>query len=143
MTNKMLFILLAILLPALSLAQSGKVIIKIEGIDASNGGNISVGIFTKPNFPKVGKALFGRDQAVGNASSMQLEFKDVPVGSYAFVAFHDIDGNQKLKSNLVGYPTEPIGFSRDAKMRLGPPAFSDAKMDVKANQTLIVRLKLK
>lgn len=142
MVRKVNFLLTLLFLPLLGTAQSGKVIIQIEGISLEKGGEISVGIFTKENFPKPGRQFLGQEIPI-QASSMEVVFEEVPVGSYAFVAFQDSDANKKLKSNIVGYPLEPIGFSRDAKMRLGPPSFSDAKIEVLADEPLVVIIKLK
>ena len=54
---------------------------------------------------------------------------NVPPGRYAAQVFHDLDGNGKLKRNLFGIPTEPVGFSRDAPIHFGPPKWEDAMFD--------------
>ena len=45
---------------------------------------------------------------------------------FAIAVFQDIDGNGKLSKNGIGIPTEPYGFSNNARGLLGPPAFSQA-----------------
>ena len=45
-------------------------------------------------------------------------------------AYHDEDGNGRLRKGLFGIPTEAIGFSRDARVRLGAPSFEDAAIDM-------------
>ena len=67
----------------------------------------------------------------------------MPVGHYAMVAFQDIDENKQLKSNFVGFPIEPIGFSRDAKIKFGPPYFDDAKVKIQQGKTLTLLINLK
>ena len=59
-----------------------------------------------------------------------LQFADLPPGDYALTAFLDENGNSKLDSNLFGLPTEPYGFSRDARAMAGPPPFADATFRV-------------
>lgn len=54
---------------------------------------------------------------------------DVPPGRYAAQVFHDRNGNGKVDRALFGIPTEPLGFSRDAPVHMGPPKFADAAFD--------------
>ena len=44
----------------------------------------------------------------------------------AIAVFQDIDGNGTLSKNQIGIPTEPYGFSNNARGLLGPPSFSQA-----------------
>ncbi len=60
------------------------------------------------------------------AGKLVYEFTDVPLGRYVIAAFHDQDGNNKLNSSLIGMPSEPYGFSRNARGTLGAPKFEDA-----------------
>ena len=53
---------------------------------------------------------------------------------------HDKNANGKLDSNIVGIPTEPYGASRDARGRMGPPAFEDAAVDVQGDTALTIHL---
>jgi uncharacterized protein (DUF2141 family) len=123
-------------------AQTGTVVVNVKDIQTAKGGEISAGIFKKENFPKVGKQLIGQVKPVAG-NELQIIFTNVPVGDYGVVAFQDIDKNKELKSNFVGYPTEPIGFSNDAKIKFGPPAFDDARVKVESNKTLTLTIKLR
>lgn len=116
-------------------AQTGTIIVKVVGIQADKGGELSTGVFRKENFPKVGKQLLKREAAV-SGSEMQVVFNNVPAGTYGLVSFQDIDKNKDLKTNFVGFPKEPIGFSRDAKINLGPPNFEDAAITLEAGKTV-------
>jgi uncharacterized protein (DUF2141 family) len=122
--------------------QTGTVVINVQQIQSDKGGEISAGIFKKENFPKVGKQMIGTERPV-TGSSMQIVFEKVLAGEYGLVAFQDIDKNKDLKTNFVGFPKEPIGFSNDAKIKLGPPDFEDAKVKVEAGKTLTLTIKLK
>ncbi len=59
-----------------------------------------------------------------------LQFADLPTGDYALTAYLDENGNDKLDSNLFGLPTEPYGFSRNARGMAGPPPFTAAAFRV-------------
>jgi uncharacterized protein (DUF2141 family) len=123
-------------------SQTGTVVVNVIQIQSDRGGEISVGVFKKENFPKVGKQMVGMEMPL-TGSSMQLTFEKVPMGEYGAVAFQDIDKNKDLKTNFVGLPKEPIGFSNDAEIKLGPPDFDDAKVKVEAGKTLTLTIRLK
>ena len=65
---------------------------------------------------------------------------EVPPGSYAVIAFHDINSNEKLDTNMLGIPTEPYGFSNDARGTFGEPDFEDQLVSVKTNKTISFKL---
>jgi len=71
--------------------------------------------------------------ALAAEGSVTLVFQNVEPGRYAVTAFHDVDGNEALSTNLLGMPNEPFGFSRDARGLFGPPSFDDAAFEVGAN----------
>jgi len=121
---------------------SAIVIIEVKGISLAKGGELSAGLFLEANFPKPGKQLIGTAVRV-NANEMSIIFKDVPPGKYGVVAFQDIDANKELKKNLLGFPKEPIGFSNDARIKMGPPSFSDAAIQVEAGKTITVQITLR
>jgi uncharacterized protein (DUF2141 family) len=139
---KLIFSLLFIATSFCCFAQTGKVILNVQNIQVSKGGEISAGIFKKENFPKVGQQFVEKEITV-STGQIQIVFESVPIGTYAMVAFQDIDKDKKLKSNFVGFPTEPIGFSRDAKIKFGPPDFDDAKVEVQQNKTLTLKIILR
>lgn len=58
-----------------------------------------------------------------------LDFGRVPPGTYAFALIHDENANGRFDVTLM-VPREGFGFSRDAKLRFGPPRFSAAAFAV-------------
>ena len=50
----------------------------------------------------------------------------LPEDMYAASAFHDEDDGGTLDTNLFGGPSEPFGFSNDARIRFGWPDFAEA-----------------
>jgi uncharacterized protein (DUF2141 family) len=65
-----------------------------------------------------------------------LILHNVAPGRYAVQAIHDENGNGRLDRGLLR-PTEGMGFSRDAPMRRGPPAFADAAVSVREPSGLV------
>jgi uncharacterized protein (DUF2141 family) len=123
-------------------AQTAKLIIIFKGLNTSKGGYLRSALYTKDNFPKSGKESYGKQVNI-TAKEVQVEFEKLPAGEFAVACYQDIDKNKKLNKNLVGYPSEPFGFSRDAKISLGPPKFEDAKIKLEDNKTLTITINLK
>jgi uncharacterized protein (DUF2141 family) len=116
-----------------ALAQNGTLAITVIGIDIRKGGDLSVGIFDSENFPKAGRHLLGLVKSI-TGDRMEVVFEKVPEGAYGIAVFQDTDRNKMLKTNLLGYPIEPFGFSNDARLKLGPPSFQDARIIVEAEK---------
>lgn len=73
--------------------------------------------------------------AVGRASLSELKdgvvklrLSGLPDGPVAISVFQDLNGNGKLDSNMMGMPTEPYAFSRQAQGNFGPPSFDQAAL---------------
>jgi len=71
-----------------------------------------------------------------------LKITDLKPGTYAICVIHDADGNGKLNTNPVGYPTEKYGFSNNAKAYFSAPAFSKAAFELK-QETKHIRIQLR
>ncbi len=107
----------------------------VEGITTSSG-TVRIAVFksmaefkafdARKEEDKQGEALRKIVVPVKGTGKVNHEFTDVPPGQYVIAAFHDRDGNKKLNASLLGLPSEPYGFSRDARGSLGAPKFEDA-----------------
>jgi len=62
---------------------------------------------------------------------------DLPPGQYAVKAFHDLNGDSKLNTNLFGIPTEPVGFSNDAPVHMHAPSWKETTFAVHAGDNAI------
>jgi uncharacterized protein (DUF2141 family) len=62
---------------------------------------------------------------------------NLPAGRYAVQAFLDENGNGEVDRALFGIPKEGVGFSNDAKIRLGPPKFAEAAFAFDGNARTI------
>ena len=51
-------------------------------------------------------------------------------GRYGIKVFHDADGDGQMGTNMIGFPTEPFGFSNNAPVSFGPPEFAAAAFEV-------------
>jgi len=99
-------------------------------------------------------AVFNSEAAYENSGtaseaatrSLKLEIKDgaaiatlegIPPGQYAIKAFHDLNGDAKLNTNLFGIPTEPVGFSNDAPVHMHAPFWKETVFVVHAGENAI------
>ena len=80
-------------------------------------------------FPDCAKDPASRRLSVPATGAVRLDFGPVPPGRYAISLFHDENSNGKLDTVLM-IPREGFGFSRDAKVRFGPPSFDAAAFAV-------------
>ena len=83
-------------------------------------------------------------QVFGNAAgSVTLTFADVRPGRYAIALLHDENANGKADRAAMMIPKEGFGFSRDAKVRFGPPKFGEAAFEVAPGEreTLTIRMR--
>jgi uncharacterized protein (DUF2141 family) len=71
-------------------------------------------------------------------SKSEMSFQGLAPGRYAVALFHDENTNGKLDRNFLGIPTEEFGFANNPKIRLGPPSFAAASIEVTCPVTEIV-----
>ncbi len=95
------------------------------------------------HFPKCrGVAGAHGETMSAHAGSISFAFHDVKPGRYAIALLHDENANGKADRALGMMPREGFGFSRDAKVHMGPPSFADAAFDVAAeDRTLTIRMR--
>lgn len=61
---------------------------------------------------------------------VEAVFEAAPLGTYGVKLYQDINADGEMNTNMFGIPTEPFGFSNDAPVRFGPPAWDAARFDV-------------
>src|ERR1700722_13990923 len=130
---------LALLLLFCFSAAASDLRVTIKGVDSSSG-TLMIGLYDSEdhfhkaiaNAGKVG-LLNDRSRLVGIAmraiaGSQSVVFTDLKPGTYAIIAFHDVNDNGKLDENWLGKPTEGYGFSNNAEGFLSAPSFKNASV---------------
>lgn len=116
---------------ALCLAAAGAagadVRVEVEGV-RSGDGRVLVALCGPTTF--LGRRCEASGSAAATPGTTEVVIRDVAPGVYAAQAVHDENGNLDLDRNRFGMPIEGVGFSRDAPLRLGPPRFGDAAVEV-------------
>lgn len=91
----------------------------------------------KPTKPIAQQGAVFRSKSVkitkSNQASLTVSFDELPDGTYAIAAFHDVNGNKQLDTSGLGLPTERYGFSRNARGMFGPPNYKSATIKVDDN----------
>lgn len=70
-------------------------------------------------------------RAPAHPGTTLVKVDGVAPGIYAVQAYHDENDNGRVDRGLFGIPKEGVGFSNDARIRLGPPKWSNARFDFK------------
>ncbi len=77
------------------------------------------------------------DVAAGDRTAT---FESLPDGDYAIRAFQDLNGNGRMDSNPFGMPTEPYGFSNNARGNMGPASWDRARFSVSGDTAQTINL---
>ena len=64
-------------------------------------------------------------------SSKAVRLANIKPGRYALTVFHDENSNHKLDKTL-GIPREGFGFSRNPRVRFGPPRYRQVDIELKS-----------
>jgi uncharacterized protein (DUF2141 family) len=137
----MRFPLLALLaLPLISAAPGdGTLVINVDNVRAAKG-VVRVDVCPEARFLKDGCPYKGSAKAHVGLTSVTIT--GIPAGRYAVQAFLDENMNGDVDRGLFGMPKEGVGFSNDAKIRFGPPKFSEAVFTYAGNaQTIHLNLR--
>ena len=107
-------------------AAAGEVVITVTEL-RSNKGVVRACMTTKEKiFPKCRKDPASYRAVVPAGKKITIRFAGVEPGDYAIALLHDENNDGKANRALGMMPKEGYGFSRDAKVRMGPPKFEDA-----------------
>jgi uncharacterized protein (DUF2141 family) len=110
--------------------QSSNITVTVTNMRSTEG-VVRACITTDPNeFPKCDDKATSMNMVTPADQNVKFTFKNVPTGRYAIALLHDENNNGKADRALFMMPTEGFGFSRDAKVRMGPPKFEAAAFDV-------------
>ena len=137
---------IALILPLFAnslLVQAGEVALIVK--TGEPGGRLLVKLVTEADggdFPG-GDGIRQRSPVPPGARSVAFSFSGLAAGRYALAVIHDLDGDGGLTQNLLKIPTEPYGFSNNARGMFGPPEFTAAAFSVPDEGEVAVEVTLK
>lgn len=105
-------------------------------------GNLYVAIYDQEGkFLKTNQMRSNKIMPITQKGSIKLSMGNFPPGKYAVSCFHDLNGNGKLDTNWAGIPSEPYGFSNNARPKFRAPKWAEAAFDLNGGGGMIsVRL---
>jgi uncharacterized protein (DUF2141 family) len=108
----------------------------IENVE-SDGGTVNVGLCDKG----LSRDTCPYDKEVrASAGFVEATFDNIPPGSYAVVAYHDVNGNGQF-DRMLGIPREPYALSGRAAKKM-VPTFGDAVLPIRTGENaVVIRLK--
>ena len=112
-----------------------QIMVEVNGLSA-NRGQALIGVCTEKQFLSP-RCTYQTVAKVGADRTVRVSTR-LPKGRYAVQAVYDLNANFQMDSNALGIPLEPVGFSRNANSRQGPPRFGDAAVDIDRPLKLIV-----
>lgn len=123
-------------------AETSEITVTVTDIRNSKGVVRACLTVNEKKFPSCKGATKEHMLVVPSASTVTLKFKGVKPGRYAIAVLHDANNNDKADRALFLMPKEGYGFSRDAKVRMGPPKFKAAAFDVNTeDQSQSIRMR--
>jgi uncharacterized protein (DUF2141 family) len=113
--------------------------VKVVGIK-SNKGNIILGVFKNDGgFPIIGKQYKGYELEIKDKKA-SFQIKDLPKGTYAIGICHDLNSNNKMDKNFLGFPLEPYGISKNVRAYLSAPTFDEASFYFDGSMSLEIHI---
>jgi uncharacterized protein (DUF2141 family) len=130
--------LAALLLVAASPAHAATLTVEIGNVRNAHG-HVHIDVCPEDRFLKEDCPYAGEAPATIGTSTILV--RGIPPGRYAVQAYQDENDNRRVDRALFGIPKEGVGFSRDARIRLGPPKWEDAVFAIDGD--LRIRLNLR
>ena len=110
-------------------AAGGGVSATIDGLRNTRGYIRACITANARTFPNCDRDPAAQKISVAAANGTVLNFSNLPAGRYAIAVIHDENGNGRMDKTLM-LPKEGFGFSRNAPVRMGPPSFGSAAIDI-------------
>ncbi len=123
-------------------ALAGEVIITVTDLRSSKG-VVRVCMTTRADiFPKCIMDANAHRTVVPAGGKIEIRFTGVIPGDYAIALLHDENDNGKADRVMGMMPKEGYGFSRDAPVRMAPPKFKDAVLNMgEGTQRVAIRMR--
>ncbi len=122
-------------------ADASELVVNVTGIKSSVGEVGCALHASAAQFPTGNSGTMVRWQKA-NSEGVVCRFSGLRAGAYAVAVSHDLNGNRKTDTNLLGMPTEDWGVTNNVRPSLRAPTFEEAKVSIPETgaKTVTVRL---
>ncbi|WP_051878699.1 DUF2141 domain-containing protein [Chryseobacterium sp. FH1] len=93
-------------------------------------GSVYLGLYNKKDGFLKENTAFANAKVKTTGNKISYTFKNLPLGDYAVAVYQDVNNNGKCDRNMIGYPTEGFGFSKNYRPKLSAPTFDDVKIAI-------------
>ncbi|MEM1120027.1 MAG: DUF2141 domain-containing protein [Bacteroidota bacterium] len=113
----------------------------VENIQKAKG-HLMIAVYAgAANFLQDNQAVVQEKALVEKTGLFCIDLPNLPPDEYAIAVYHDVNNNQKLDTNIFGIPTEPYGFSNNARSKWGPPKYEVARFGLnESEKDLVIRV---
>lgn len=108
---------------------STDLVVRISGIKAPLG-QVGCSLFAEASGFPMDNALAQQQWLPAEGDGVTCRFGGLAPGRYAVSVGHDLNGNRRVDTNLLGMPTEQWGVSNNARPALRAPRFEEAAFTV-------------
>lgn len=123
-------VILCLAAPAVSTAV--QVVVRVTGVRESLG-QIGCSLFSSPQGFPMDNSAASVVWLPAETQGATCRFDNVPEGRYAVSVGHDLNGNRRIDTSLIGLPTEQWGVSNNVRPALRAPRFDEAVFVVQAS----------
>ena len=136
---KKLILAVVFLIGSFAYAQNVSLTVNTSGFK-NNDGKVKVGLYNSASkFLKETEAYLLIISDITNLKA-SVRFENLIPGDYAVSIYHDQDNDGKLKTGIFGIPKEDYACSNNAKGKMAPPKYTDAKFTISEDTTIAVIL---
>lgn len=107
--------------------------VSVTGV-TPNKGEVVASIFDEKKKWLKKPLLEGRREVRGG-DSVDIVFTDLATGEYAVSIYYDLDDDGEMDTGLFGIPSEPVGFSNNARGKFGPAKWKHAMFLLEEDMT--------
>ena len=112
-------------------APPAKLSVEVEGLRSADGRLLLCLTRDSTAFPDCSADPHAIRSTTDAGEAGKLSFANLASGNYALSVIHDENGNGRLDT-LLAIPREGFGFSRNPRIRFGPPRFAEARFALAA-----------
>lgn len=103
--------------------------VEVTGVEPGKG-SVSFGLYNKEKDFLDNESQIATAKVKATENKVVYTFKNLPDGDYAIAVYQDLNNNGKCDRNMIGYPTEGFGFSKNYKPKLSAPNFDEVKIAI-------------
>ena len=112
--------------------------VTVTGLTPNKGEAVVTLFDNKKDYLK--KPLVSNREKVGDGDVVAVVFPGLAAGTYAASVYYDLDSDGEMDTGMFRIPSEPVGFSNNARGRFGPAKWKKTQFGLAADKTITVEV---